>query len=193
MRPVEWHDVEANGDAMPRRDVVSSQADVTAERAAETVGQNYHASRNFRTARQRDDLPIGRCRYSDAFAEDEIDAAADASTHGVDQSRIKRADLARETLLDEMAVPRDPNLMARRRGGDDGVGNARLGEQGQLALVELFAAKIRRVIRVRIDEDATDASVPQHGRCGRSRHSSADDGNLSPPHASPRLSTQLAC
>jgi len=74
-----------------------------------------------------------------------------------------------------VAEARHPAFAVRRRGAQHRVGKASEAERLHLRAVELLAAEIFRIGRVRIDDDGVDARASKH--CGRERAGQAATGN----------------
>jgi len=51
-------------------------------------------------------------------------------------------------------------------------------QQRDLRCIELLAAEIRRIDRMRVDQDRTQARATQHDRGGRAGQPAADDRNI---------------
>ena len=81
-----------------------------------------------------------------------------------------------------MAEAGDPDFFVAGSGAKHRVGQPGLLEQPNLPLVELFAAKVRRIDRVRIDQDHADAGASEH-RGGKGACKPApDDGDVRTTH-----------
>ena len=79
------------------------------------------------------------------------------------------------------AEARHPAFLIRRRAAQHRVGEAGQPQRLQLHAVELLAAEIRRIDRVRIDQHGVDAGAAEH--CGRERagEAAACDDNIGVP------------
>ena len=152
-----------------------SQADVEPGR------QNDEACGDLVAVRQLDRLPLRACHNIRDLGVDELGAGRDLRAHGVDERIVKNAPLRALQFLDDAAVASDPGFLVGRRRTHHGVGETGQPQRLQLRAVELFAAEIRRVDRVRIDQHGIDACAAEHGGCERAGEAATCDDNVGVP------------
>lgn len=137
---------------------------------------------NVFAGRQGDALPVAACRNRHGFGGDEWRCVRDFGAHAVDHPVVQNVVLIVRAPLDEPAEARDPQFVARRCGVQHRIGNTGLAKQAELRPVELLAAEVRRINRVRIDQHRVDAGAPQHRGRGGAGKPAADDRNVRVPH-----------
>ena len=100
----------------------------------------------------------------------------------VDERVVEDAVLIAAALLDHATEARDPALAVERAGAQHRVGKAGAPQDADLRAVELLAAKIGRIDRVRIDQDDTETVARQHRGCGRAGKAAAGNDDIGVPH-----------
>ena len=85
-------------------------------------------------------------------------------------------------LLDHAAEARDPAFAVEGAGAQHRIGETGAPQDRGLRAVELLAAQIGRIDRMRIDQDDAEAVARQHRGCGRACKTAAGNDDVGLPH-----------
>src|SRR5436190_8884372 len=112
-------------------------------------------------------LALGTRRYRRGLGVNEGNIRPDFRSQRVDHGIVEKVVLGARLFFHDMTEARDPHFEVDCRGASYGVSKPRLAQDLDLRTVELLAAKVLRVARMRVDEDRIMACPAQHGRGGR--------------------------
>src|SRR6516164_8385185 len=97
----------------------------------------------------------------------DADSRRNFRANDIDQIAIENVPLRAWPLFDNMARSPNPYLLVNCRGPMNRLRNAGHAQQSDLRRIELLAAKIIRVNRMRVDDNRVVARAPQHDRSRR--------------------------
>lgn len=145
----------------------------------QSVGQHDETRGNFLAIRQKQFLPVVAGRNRGHFRPDRFDLRGDLGANRIDQPVVEDAVLLAWPLVEQIAGARDPVFAVMRRRTQRRFGKAGLAKTLDLPVTaELFNAKVRRIDRVRIDQNRRSAGTPEHRGGCRTGKATSDDGNI---------------
>jgi hypothetical protein len=178
---------------MAAADYFALEADGIAKSYIQAVRQHDQSRLNNISSRRRHRLPIGaRCQCC-RFGMDDAHARRNFGSDRIDQVLVIYALLIAGTFFDHASETYHPIFAIRRCRPQHGLQQAGLFEGRDLRAIELFAAKIRRILRVRVDQHGVNAGTPKHRGSERARKSAADNRHLCLADAGGRLGLARWC
>ena len=145
-------------------DDLALDAEHVAQADIEPVGEHDQPRRDLLAVGQRDLLPLGAVGDGDDLGVDGFDTRREFAPRIVLTSVSYRMPCWSLGLLgDDVAEARFPDLAVERRRAQGRLGEAGLAQEVELIAAEFLAAQLRRIGRMRVDQDAP--------RCRRGRAS----------------------
>jgi hypothetical protein len=157
-------------------------AELVAQSDVESGGQHDEARGQLLAIRERDVLTLRPGREAGDLGVNDIGALGNLRTHGVDQHVVEDAALRHAGQhVDDTAAARHQAIGGGGRGGDHGRGKAGQPQRLQLDVIDLLAAEIRRIDRMRVDQNGIDAGTAQHRGRERTREAATGNDNIGVP------------
>ena len=181
-RPLARLEIETDADGMTGADHLAFDAEIVTQGDIEPVRQHYQPGTDLFPVRQRQMLAFGAGRYGGRLGVQEGDTRRNFRPNGVDHSVIENVELRAALSLDDVAEARDQHFAVERRGARDRIGKAGLAQDRDLRSIELLAAKVIRVARVRVDEDGVAPGAAEHGSRDRAGKPTSDNGDIGLMH-----------
>ncbi len=153
---------------------LAADADILAQPDVQAVREHDEACGDLLAVRQGQLLPVRGGGDGRGLGMDRRDVGGDLGADRVDERVVEDVVLPVRTLVDELAIARDPDVQIGRRRAQHRLGDAGLAQQRDLRGVELLAAEILRILRVRIDQHGVDAGAAEHRGGGGTRQPTPD-------------------